>query len=77
MRTSNRELLAVGLFGGPSRLGERIELLLKRGREVSPRASASLRPSLGFEQVANPLQRSLKAPAHHRVETSRDRGPDD
>jgi uncharacterized protein (TIGR03435 family) len=41
VRTSNRELLAVGLFGRPSRLGERIELLLKRGREVSPRASAS------------------------------------
>jgi uncharacterized protein (TIGR03435 family) len=41
MRTRNRELLAVGLFGHPSRLGERIELLLKRGREVSARASAS------------------------------------
>jgi uncharacterized protein (TIGR03435 family) len=39
VRTSDRELLAVGLFGGTSRLGERIEALLKRGREFSPRAS--------------------------------------
>jgi uncharacterized protein (TIGR03435 family) len=33
------EALASGIFGGGSRLGERIELLLKRGREFSPRVS--------------------------------------
>jgi uncharacterized protein (TIGR03435 family) len=33
------EALASGMFGGGSRLGERIELLLERGREFSPRAS--------------------------------------
>ncbi len=37
MRT--KELLALGVFGRGSRLGERIEMLLKRGREFSPRAS--------------------------------------
>jgi uncharacterized protein (TIGR03435 family) len=45
MRTESRELLAVGIFGGKSRgfksnLGERIEMLLRRGRTYSPRASA-------------------------------------
>jgi uncharacterized protein (TIGR03435 family) len=38
MRTDSRELLAVGLFGRTS-LSDRIEMLLKRGREVSPRVS--------------------------------------
>jgi uncharacterized protein (TIGR03435 family) len=38
MRTESRELLAVGLFGRTS-LGDRIEILLKRGREFSPRVS--------------------------------------
>ena len=38
MRTESRELLAVGIFGRAS-LGDRIELLLKRGREFSPRVS--------------------------------------
>jgi beta-lactamase regulating signal transducer with metallopeptidase domain len=33
------EALASGMFGGGSRLGERIELLLARGRVFSPRAS--------------------------------------
>lgn len=33
------ELLALGVFGGGSRLGDRIEMLLERGREFSPRAS--------------------------------------
>ncbi len=37
MRTE--ELLALGMFGRGSRLGERIEMLLKRGREFSPCAS--------------------------------------
>jgi uncharacterized protein (TIGR03435 family) len=41
MRTESRELLAVGIFGGKSRLGERIEMLLRRGRTFSPRASAT------------------------------------
>ncbi|HEY1757755.1 MAG TPA: TIGR03435 family protein [Bryobacteraceae bacterium] len=33
------ELLALGMFGGRSRLGERIEMLLERGRDFSPQAS--------------------------------------
>jgi bla regulator protein BlaR1 len=33
------ELLASGIFGRGSRLGDRIEMLLRRGREFSPRAS--------------------------------------
>jgi uncharacterized protein (TIGR03435 family) len=40
MRTESRELLAVGIFGGKSNLGDRIEMLLRRGRTFSPRASA-------------------------------------
>ncbi len=39
MRTDPRELLAVGIPGRRSRLGNRIELLLRRGRTFSPRAS--------------------------------------
>jgi uncharacterized protein (TIGR03435 family) len=41
MRTDSRELLAVGIFGGNSRLGDRIEMLLCRGRTFSPHASAT------------------------------------
>jgi uncharacterized protein (TIGR03435 family) len=41
MRTNTRELLAVGIFGGDSRIGDRIEILLRRGRTFSPRASAA------------------------------------
>jgi uncharacterized protein (TIGR03435 family) len=37
MRT--KELLALGMFGRGSRLSERVERLLERGREFSPRAS--------------------------------------
>ncbi len=33
------EALASGIFGGGSRLSERIEMLLERGRDFSPRAS--------------------------------------
>ncbi len=33
------ELLALSVFGRGARLGDRIEMLLKRGREFSPRAS--------------------------------------
>jgi uncharacterized protein (TIGR03435 family) len=40
MRIDARELLAVGIFGSKSRLGDRIEMLLRRGRTFSPRASA-------------------------------------
>ena len=40
MRTDARELLAVGIFGSRSRLGNRIEMLLRRGRTFSPHASA-------------------------------------
>src|SRR5580658_7929754 len=41
MRTESRELLAVGIFGGKSSIGDRIEMLLRRGRTFSPRASAT------------------------------------
>lgn len=41
MRTESRELLAVGIFGGKSRIGDRIEILLRRGRTFSPRCSAT------------------------------------
>jgi uncharacterized protein (TIGR03435 family) len=39
MRTESRELLAVGIFGTKSNLGDRIEFLLRRGRTFSTRAS--------------------------------------
>jgi uncharacterized protein (TIGR03435 family) len=39
MRISDRELLALGVFGGGSRLGDRIEMLLERERVFSARAS--------------------------------------
>ncbi len=35
-----RELLASGIFGSGSRLGKRIETLLRRGRDFAPRVSA-------------------------------------
>lgn len=41
MRTESRDLLAVGIFGSKSRIGERIEILLRRGRTFSPRVSAT------------------------------------
>ena len=40
MRTDSRELLAVGMIAGKSRMGDRIEMLLRRGRTFSPCASA-------------------------------------
>jgi uncharacterized protein (TIGR03435 family) len=40
MRTESRELLAVGILGSKSRIGDRIEMLLRRGRKFSPRTSA-------------------------------------
>jgi uncharacterized protein (TIGR03435 family) len=33
-------MLAVGIFGGKSRIGDRIEILLRHGREFSPQASS-------------------------------------
>jgi uncharacterized protein (TIGR03435 family) len=39
MRTKSRELLAVGIFGTTSNIGDRIEMLLRRGRTFSPNAS--------------------------------------
>jgi uncharacterized protein (TIGR03435 family) len=41
MRIDSREILAVGIFGGKSSLAERIEILLRRGRTFSPRASSA------------------------------------
>lgn len=40
MRTDSREMLAVGIFGGKSRIRDRIEGLLARGRPLSIRVSA-------------------------------------
>ena len=40
-RPEQGEALASGIFGGGSRLGERIETLLARGRESSPRVSGA------------------------------------
>jgi uncharacterized protein (TIGR03435 family) len=39
MRTDARELLEVGVFGSRSRLGDRIEILLRHGRTFSSRTS--------------------------------------
>ena len=41
MRTDSRELLAAGIFGRKSRIGDRIEMLLRRGRRFSPPASVA------------------------------------
>jgi len=41
MRTDKRELPAVGVLGGGSGIGDRIEALLRRGRAFSPRVSAA------------------------------------
>lgn len=41
MRTDPREMLAVGMLGADSRIGERIETLLSRGRTLTARASIS------------------------------------
>src|SRR5271165_4326089 len=41
MRIDSRELLAAGVLGDDSRIGERIEALLRRGRTFSPQASAT------------------------------------
>jgi uncharacterized protein (TIGR03435 family) len=48
MRNGHKELLAVGIFGA-NKLGDRIEMLLRRGRDFSPRAS------LGFAAVTTIL----------------------
>jgi uncharacterized protein (TIGR03435 family) len=40
-RARRGEILASGIFGSSSRLGDRIEMLLRRGRTFSPRASAA------------------------------------
>ena len=39
MNTDKRELLALGVFGRGARLGERVAMVLERGREFSGRAS--------------------------------------
>ncbi len=40
-RARRDEILASGIFGGSSQLGARIEMLLRRGRTFSPRASVA------------------------------------
>jgi uncharacterized protein (TIGR03435 family) len=67
--------LASGIFGGGSRVGERIELLLGRGREVSGRASGgrvamSIAALLGFVITASIAPRWVAfAQARLAVET--------
>jgi hypothetical protein len=39
--SKSQELLAVGIFGSRSRIADRIEMLVRRGRTFSPRVSAS------------------------------------
>ncbi|HEX4278245.1 MAG TPA: TIGR03435 family protein [Bryobacteraceae bacterium] len=41
MRTESREVLAIGIFGRGTCVGDRIEMLLLRGRTFSPRASGT------------------------------------
>lgn len=41
MRTGSGEMLAVGILGSKSRIGDRIAVLLRRGRTFSPRVSAT------------------------------------
>jgi uncharacterized protein (TIGR03435 family) len=48
MRTRSRELLAVGVFGRGSKVGDRIEMLLRRGREFSPHVSLKRVASSGL-----------------------------
>jgi hypothetical protein len=50
MRTKSRELLAVGIFGNKSCIGDRIEVLLRRGRDFlrAPRPPASSRARLAY-----------------------------
>jgi hypothetical protein len=50
--TNQGEALASGIFGGGSRLGERIELLLERGRVFSPRISRGRVAASGVALVA-------------------------
>lgn len=41
MRTESPELLAVGILGGKSRVGDRVEVLLRRDRTFSSRVSVA------------------------------------
>jgi uncharacterized protein (TIGR03435 family) len=55
----NKDLLALGAFGSNSRLGHRIELLLKRGRVFSPRASLARLAASGAGLLAFVIAASL------------------
>jgi hypothetical protein len=50
MRTELREILAVGIYGGKSRLGDRIEMLLRRAARFhhEHRPEVSLRARLSW-----------------------------
>lgn len=56
MRTDSRELLAVGILGGHSRIGERIGMLTRRRRTISLKKSAAsiLLSALGLIALAVP-----------------------
>lgn len=62
MHANKKELLALGVFGRGSRIGERIAMLLNRGRELSPRASRS-RAAAGAAALAICLAAAAFAPA--------------
>jgi bla regulator protein blaR1 len=62
MRTDARELLAVGILGSKSRIGDRIEMLLRRGRTFSPCASSCGVAASGIVLGALLLAGSLAPP---------------
>jgi uncharacterized protein (TIGR03435 family) len=70
MRTDSRELLAVGVLGNKSKIGDRIEILLRRSRTFSPRVSTSgivssglLRTPLSHAQTISPFDGVMRTSA--------------
>ena len=59
IHANKKELLALGVFGGVSRMGERIARLLERGREFSPRASKGRLAGCAVGLVACALATSI------------------
>jgi Protein of unknown function (DUF3738) len=55
----NKDLLALGAFDSNSGLGHRVELLLKRGRVFSPRASLARLAASGAGLLALVMAASL------------------
>jgi hypothetical protein len=71
MRTKSRELLAVGIFGSKSRVGDRIETLLRRGLHFfSANIENRRRPDRRYSRWSR--DRRLNRSPH--LEASRDEG---